>query len=659
MKIHMQANKKYKSPYKYYGDLLFNKLSSGLTERGVELEPHTDQLGFNKITTKNFYEYYVQIQQMPAELPFDLVSIIRNDLKRKYPNKKVYVDLLQQCNHHIIKNNRSFKQTIEEFRISLKKTSKRMAEAQEEGYVSDYADEIMGWENRKHASFNYFKKCRREGIETPIVSYIFRIRVFRDDNPNESNRQKFLFDAINDVFLSLGFKYKIVDTYLYDLLYSISPFSHTVGKLTKTFLSNRVLSTEIISTETPVGQGTSPLGNIILGNDLFNHIPVGIDLHPASGGGTNGFIVATNGGGKSMLSKQIAEQSLAIGDYTYIIDYEGSEYKPLGDNYGATYLNLKSNVGYYYDPLRLASLTGIEEIDGDVLNNAISGVMELTSILMGKPLTEVQVSILDSVISEEFKMNDVDSKDPETWINGCNMSIKDLTYFISKLNDSTIQREKYGEDLIELHAVYKTYFEGMQSSLFKVPLSIDDIKDARLFIVQFGSDSSKELMGEDPVSVRVAQLSIIFLFQELARFRRSKNQNCLILLEELQRYIEHKGSVQWINTMYTGIRKCNGSIISMINDPSKLTSADALINNSKFFIVGRNDNIDSLAPIFKSGLLQGKEDMVDSLKNYNFAFLICKDEGYNTTHIFRSELPKQYLESPIYKTRTDKQFNLE
>lgn len=633
---------------KLYGDLLYSFMTRGQTEKILDLDNVSNQIGFNRKVSHNYISYYIQISSMGSDMVPNLLSSIRNRVKLGSTHK-IYVDLVTRSRGHKVKwNSSTMKTNVKMWKTTRKKKNNQEQINSEEGYSSSLTDMEVSWENRREGSWEYYKQCERRGTELSLTGFVFRIRMHKEDKVY----LKLLFESLGEVFAKHNLRAKVINTYIYDAISEMSPFKHEGTKLASKLIADRVLSTEITSKISPLTQGKLNTGSLVLGNDQKNRQLTRIDLHPKNGKGTNIIMLATTGGGKSVIGKVLNEQILAIGDYLYIVDYEGNEYTPFGDAYGATYLDYGGDDGKYYEPLRLTSLTGIKEIDSTIVQNSINAVFMLTSILVGKPLTARQKKLIGKATIEYAKGKGVDFQDSNTWKSSSELTIKGLLPKLRNYNASRDMRNEYGSDLTELVDTFELYFEGIYSYMFTNPVSFEELSDSRLVIIRFGGDSKEELVGEDSIDIQVKQLTTMLLLQELSRYRRAKDQSFVIQLEELQRYLKHRGSGPWVNTMYTGVRKCNGTMMGIINDPEQLKEGlSALINNSEYVIVGKTEDMNAMKYMFETPKLRGCEDLVRSLSTMEHCFLIRNLEGLCS--IFRAELPNKYLESPIFKTRTN------
>lgn len=643
-----KAEKDYNNnPMKIYGNLIFEHFSKGLSDTPEDLSYVENQICYNKIFTQNYVEYYFQVRSFGNELSYSILSILRDTIRNKY-GRKVYVDLITECTPHRIKwNSTSMKNNLVVWRNARKRNQKRKSEDDKEGFSSAHHDQLDSRQKRLENSWEYFKRCDEMRTETCLATVVLRVRIPKEDLAYST----FLFEVIDEVFMREEISISPVTLYLYDFLQLISPFKHETSKLARTLVANRVLTTEHTASLGPLTQGKLNDGNIILGNDIKNRQLVKIDTHPKDQSGTNALVVGMTGSGKSCLVKAMLEQILAIGDYIYITDYEGNEYTPFGDAYGATYLDLQGEDGKYFEPLRLTTLTGDETLDKNVYQNAINGTFQMISVLMGKPLTEAQKNILSQAIEEYAKGFGVNLDDRSTWKNSTRMSIKGLLPKLKVYVNSTQLRNRYGFELTELVDTLTLYFEGVNKNMFRNPISFDELKDKKIIITRFGSDSTASVVGAESVDLRVKQLTKMLLDSEMARYRRSRNESFVMIYEELQRYLTHQGAGDWLNTIWTGIRKSNGTCIGIINDPGKLNhNISALINNSTYFIIGKTEDLVSLEYMFENPKLNNCKPLVEGLVNLNRCFLLTDSK---VTTIFHCELPDAYIRSPIFSTRSD------
>lgn len=633
--------------YKMYGNLLFSHITKGLTEKREPLDKVSVQLGYNRVVTKNEIHYYIQVASMNSELDDNLLSVLRDTARNQY-GRRVAIDMISRnIPHHIKWSSRSMKGNVDIWRNIKKKNSSNKTAADEEGFSSAVMGDIYNRGLWRENSWKYFQDCQKKGTEVTLTFIVFRLRI-----PVEDEEYAFLlFNVLDSIFVSADLGVRQLNTYLYDAMNIISPFKHEEEGFSKRLIAERCLTTKVISAFTPITQGRINQGNILLGNDRRNRQGVYLDTHPKGNGGTNILVVGATGSGKSFLIKNCLEQVHAFNDFIYITDYEGNEYTAFGEEYGALFLDLKGRDGRYYEPLRLCSLTGVPDIDQEILPSSINGVYELMAVLLGHPPTSTQRNLLSMAMQEYAKGFGVDYNDESTWALSKNMTVKGLLPKLKAFSKSKEMIMSYGQDLIELANTMELYFDGVYKYMFQNPISFEELKNEKIIITRFGSFNTGSVTGEDAVDLKIKQLTMIQLNYELARYRKSRTESFMIVFEELQRYLQHTGSLEWVNASWTGIRKCNGTCVGIINDPSKLNKGiSALINNSEYFIVGRTEDLQGLGYMFETPKLQGAEPLVKSLMEMKNYFLF---KYGHTTSIFKCEVPKAYANSPIFKTRND------
>ena len=647
-----------KDKYKIYGELVYQWVTKGRHDKELHMDKSSVQIYYNRIRSVNYSNFYYSVTSFPSSIPFALEEEIRKEISNKF-DYQIFVDFITIMEPHRIRwKSTSMSNSLFIWRLQNRRIKEQVEQAEDDGFANwDVSNNDLN-NNWLKNSWEHFKECDANGIATPIVTSIIRLRV----PTKEVKYLKILEKTLYDAFDGLEIGIKPINFYLFELLKFITPLSVEVTKLARRFISSRVLTSDITGSMLSQKQGSTKQGNLIVGHDIENRLEVSLDYSAEIKGNTNTIIFAPTGGGKSFIIKYISEQVPAMPSYLYLTDFESNEYKALGDKYGAVYIDLRGRSGKYFECLRLQEPTGIPIIDETIYTDAINGAYAQISAIMGAPLTKGQLKLLSDAIEQVFASHEVREDDMSTYKNSKDITIKEIYPKLSYLLYSKAYSDSYGTELRDLVDALYTAFKGTYKYLFMNPIGIDEIKDERIVITRFGDSSSgsgttgqgnaeKNNLNNSNIEMRLKQLTKLQVDQRLSKYRRIKNQSFVIVEEEIPRFIQTPGVKEQLEANWLAVRKYNGACIGVINDPQKIANlASTLITNSRYIIVGRTTDLNSLEYFKSVTQLSNSIDLIKSLDNYENAFLLCYD---NVKTIFRAELPRVMVESPIYQTKSE------
>lgn len=624
--------------WEMYGDLIFNKFSYGGYIKKKERSKTETQLAYNRVYCDTEVHYYIQVVEFPQQLLKNLIDTLRQNLDSDYKGK-INVDFLMYTNpYHINWNNSEIRSNRDIWNIY--KRSSDNIKSSDEGFKSIMAEHTVKASEYRENSWDYLQKSETEN-SLALISFVIRVRIPIEDEIYARLLDDILKNAFNKCKIC-GYQVK---NYLFDVMRKMSPFYSGSTDFGDLLINKKTVDSYIISNLMSVYQGSLNDGNLILGNDIFNMQEVKLNTKLKIGGNTNLMILAQAGSGKSMLTKLLDEQIIASNDFLYIIDYKGFEYEEFGRYYGATFLDLGSEEGKYYEPLILSEDTN------NSLASLISAVVSISTVLMGHKLSSSQIKILTDAISDIFKLNNIDINDTSTYYRSKNLRLSNILTRLRNYSTSGDKLKQYNNELIDLLNTFEVYFDGIYSYLFKEPVSLSELKVSKIIITKMRNTSTDGVTGDKDVDIKIKQLSSVLIINELARYRRKQDEFFYVQIEELQSFVDIIGVDTWINAMWSEYRQYNGTCIGISNNAEKLKhNVESIINNTEYFIIGKTPDIEGLSKILKNIKLQGLENLMRELFSTPYSFLF-RDE--TTTSVFKALIPTYYAKEQRFVTRTE------
>lgn len=318
------------------------------------------------------------------------------------------------------------------------------------------------------------------------------------------------------------------------------------------------------------------------GVDVMTRSVFAIDV--GSGKDAKNFLLtAKTGQGKSVYVKSALGYYDLMGYSTVTLDYEGDEYAYLGSLMGANLVSISGGSTKYVNTLAISNITGDDETDTQLLMDARNMTEKVFNILMqsdAQPsgMDEFQQSVLDDLIDRAYRKVGVVLDDTSTWHRSVDSTYYTLYEELLKLvssRDSGYNLETV-EAMGKMQMVLKRYFEksGPMNTYFKNPISVNEILTSRHLVFSFGMKGQDE--GQmDTKSLALRQLFVSYLTMLKANYNKARGKKTVVVLEELQRYLEQPQSAGVVANFASGGRKRGLVLYLITNSPASLIEGRA------------------------------------------------------------------------------------
>lgn len=423
------------------------------------------------------------------------------------------------------------------------------------------------------------------------------------------------------------------------------------------------------------------------GIDIFSRSVFSLDV--SKGTDANNFLLtAMTGQGKSVFMKSAIFYYDLMGYSTVILDYEGDEYTYLAALLGANRVSISGGSSQYVNTLEISGLTGDDDIDMALYEEAHSMTENVFNILMTEDdrptgMRSSHKALFDELVDRVYRQAGVIKKDPTTWHNS-----KKCTYYtlydellkIASKKSTTYGRFKK-EDVNEMVNVLGRYFEekGARNHYFVNPISVGDLLDNKHLVFSFGM-KGQDSESTDSTSLALRQLFVSYLTMMKANYNKSRGKKTVIILEELQRYLEQPQSTKVVAGFASGGRKRGMVIYYITNSPDAMMSARDMVDESIRADYARNmktivDNltmhiIGALPRVGMETMIERYDledatphllylsDVVHSQGGHPFkhAFFI-KYKGQST--VIRAVCHPELIKLPIFSTTIEQDMDLE
>lgn len=351
-----------------------------------------------------------------------------------------------------------------------------------------------------------------------------------------------------------------------------------------------------------------------------------------SGNDAKNFLLsAQTGQGKSVFMKTTLGYYDLMGYSTVVLDYEGDEYTHLAHLIGANIISISGGSSKYVNTLAIGGITGNDEMDRELMNDAKNMTENVFDIIMkdeDRPfgMNNHQRAIFDYLIDKSYQRVGVDRNKPSTWENSKKCTYYTMYEVLLELARETRNSDVTRFDKASINSMVVTlerYFEktGGKSDYFKNPISVEEVLTNRHIVFSFGMKGQDESQS-DKKSLELRQLFVSYLTMLKANYNRSKNKKTIVVMEELQRYLEQDQSVKIVANFATGGRKRGMVCYFITNNPASLiegrandnsTTKDgikALVDNITMFIIGGQEKQPMEALIRAGGLHDAYGDLM-------------------------------------------------
>lgn len=338
----------------------------------------------------------------------------------------------------------------------------------------------------------------------------------------------------------------------------------------------RNLDTASLSTTFPFTSAElSHHDGVLYGINLHNSSLVLFDRFKMEN--ANQVVFAKSGAGKSYAVKLEAIRTLMLGAEAIIIDPE-SEYKPLAEAVGGTFISLSLNSSQKINPFDLPKYHQDSLDNGEqILRATVTSVHGLIALMAGS-LNPEEDNLLDKALYETYALRDI-TTDPATQAN----QPPTLTDLVTVLQNMTGT-----QSLINRLAKFT---DGSFASLFNSPTNIDMGNKVTVFSIR---DMEEELR---PIAMYLV-LNYIW-----SRIKGELKQR-LLIIDEGWLMMRYEDSAKFLNAIVKRARKYYLGVTVISQDVEDFLNSNygrSVVNNSSTqLLLGQSTSaIEKVAETFK------------------------------------------------------------
>lgn len=666
----LTIKQRFKNIVSLYDELIFCQLigTDSTSCRFVPQQPN--KIGVDFLATydgPNLIYYYV-IDKFPTELFIDFKQRLRRECR-----PGVRVNFYTCIRPHVIEWESP--QMTARLRI-LGQVADEVNESDINAYNYHSNVQRVGRQDWIEESLVYLADAdRARGRALEQVSIMVTVSGERGEDFNDSVK------VVENTAKHMGLLLSRVKYEIPQLLQYFSPFKHTYTRDTGNIVPVQVITDEILSRFNTYSQGTLGNKGIYWGTDVYSRFPVIERVKATAETAENWLITAETGGGKSFAVKALLLQLLGMGYNGTIMDIEGFEYIPLANfishSSKVQVLNMGEGSGKYFDPVEIAALTGIEDIDKDAKKMSVDFTTSTFRVLLGRVFEENYWldTVINDAVSLTYQKAGV-TEDRATWPRSIGLTLHDVYSNLAELKGGRDDPE-YDKAISQALAFTSRYFEedGTRSELFRERVLISDLVDADLVICSFGM-AGKSPQSIDPIQLNLMQMGAAQLSHQRSIFSKSRGRFNFKLWEEFQRWGKFPDADKTIGVALTGGRKLGDVNVIVTNKVSELLTTDTfgIFDNITSFMCGaiadskvreefclrmsiplmikELDRISSAARVVDDEPDEGEAARFKGRESI-FAYSFLVGLNRNKYAITRMELPEALRASQLFRTGVD------
>lgn len=644
-----------------YSDYFANWLSGGnlINQEKISLlgiKPLYDRFVTHRMISKAWYIY-----SFPVHNNLNITEVIRKEMFKLCPTVKTIVHtynvpLRMNVNNDVFK--RQFHRAEDDY-AKYNAVFSQLSQSEQATGHAGYTQDGHKFYITKHQldrikdnydSYNYIYKTATSG-GTFVHTYYF----IQASAPTKRD-MKIYKKELMSLLGSLNVGYKEVVGRIGTYLSNFGPATYIrddVRRFIPMLMSNENLTEQMpYKTKGLVGGK-----GLLLGLDAETKLPLMVDFFN-SGAAQVIMMLAKSGAGKTFSAFQIALSLIALDIHVSAIDIKGREWRKLLKFVDGIEINMDDENPRFVNTMRLDDFGCTRENSEYYFRMAVRATVNLLSIMVNLKENEGNVTDLETILEQAvlkyFSQNNVDSKNPKTFVNTRRMKYADIIDIVADLATT----KSYSAEQRALCAVIRsrcsTFFvtEGRYSKAFMNEITVAEVLRKPLVIYSFNKNADVMLDTMDTLRVFMVQ----YLDTKKQSIRKEQKLHTAAFYEELQRSNQFGKLVETISHSVTGSRSNNVMIFLLLNAVSVFNNNElnAIKSNITTKIVGKleDGDIDLLVKEYGCKPIQKQLEKINdkSTNRWQNCFAILYDTGVDVDKaIYRTVVPQYMLEQ--FKTR--------
>ena len=665
-----------KEKIKMYDMIMANLIAgNSIIEPEERLDNSKIYIDFSSISSENQLSKFFVLQKFPDYLPNQFIDAIRS--RCIVPGVKINFYIYSRP-HKIFWDSAEMRNRINIWR---------------EYTSQNYGDDVFSYRDKRGDilakeriiwSTKYFNEAELDNKRT-LCSVVMVVEIVGSRHRDGILAMSESIKKFKNYCASIDITYKEMRVNMIDWMSHFGPFSLKNIREVSTRVARKILTDDVLANFNSYKQGRIGTHGVCLGMDIYSKVPILRKFKEDPDGAENWLISAATGGGKSFFVKCLLTYLLADGFVATVMDYEGDEYYSLANFLKASnpddvkIISMGKGSTIYFDPMEIADLTGDDDIDADLKENAISYTLAIFRVIacgLEGELTQWEEKVISTAIKRVYEDAQV-TNDKSTWIRSKGLRIKQV---YEKIKEMALNKEFVDEEMdnikhkaaVKLYEAASTYFEEgeVKAGTFANPMSVNDLYRAKFIIFSFGMRGATSSQI-DPIILALKQLSVANVAIQISNYcKYVKKCFNVKVWEEYQRWGDIKGSAEIISNAMTGGRKRGDVNFIITNDLGALLDDTNLVSkklraNITSMVVGKIPDKGIIKQFCEIYSLQEIEfillkiskatdygkGVANAGNKYRNAFCVIMDNGKKA--VTKYMVPPELLQSSLFRTGVD------
>lgn len=650
-----------------YSNLIFNRITKGELNNNAKISSIGINPGYGRIDTKNKVRKMWVIHNVPNELPYNIVELLKCKLNM-IPGVKTMISVHNVPTNipiHSSNFTNSRKDTKKQFE-NYKQVFESLRDDEQDVGKTYFTNNGRVTINKRRYdtlrlnadSYDYIFKHISSGGKF-FRTYIIIEAIF-NINPNEFTResQKGNMNSYEKLLETIlkgnNIEYSMVTNNTSEFLENFG----ACGELNQRYKQRSLLTSDDDLAGNSITRTLGLVGGkgILIGTDWRTRLPIFVDFF-GSGNAQIILVYGRTGSGKSIMSFGIALSFIVEGAHCTVIDIKGNEWSKLLQYIpNGKIISMGGTEGKFVNTLRLDDLEVSKENSLQYYNMALRGTVKLMETIIGEGTNDISFNDIDGqvmqIVRKTLNNAGVQADQPYTFKNTKNLKLTELMHTIDGLIKSCVSKEDQMD--LKVLKLIKNRCEPIlgqaSANLFKDEITLAEVLESPLVIFSF--DKNVDVMLDIMDSLRVFMVQHLDMKKQF--IRKQQKLQSVSFYEELQRTKQMGSLVSYINHTVTGSRSNNVTIFLLINSLEALDNDMEAVKasiTSKIIGITNDDDKKRLQESYGckhimhliDKISDPEESGIDS-QVYNHCFVLDYNTGQDTTDLGTSS------DSAIFKS---------
>lgn len=482
---------------------------------------------------------------------------------------------------------------------------------------------------------------------------MYKSRIFVILRAQKGSQLKQAVDLATGYLQGIGASTKYIKSNMQQILEYCCKISSSNGKNVQD-IPYVLTSNETLAEMLPSTQDINDPTGVNMGMDVELHENYLINFRK-SANAKNIYVAADSGSGKTMLVQNYA-LDMFLDDYCQaFMDIKGTEFGAMTKAMGGIVISMTRASTEYINSF----VWDIKDVLGEdydaYANEQIRRAKERMLIIANFPEEYVSTgeSLVERFLQSMYVTIGASTTNPNTWYRTHELEPgKVWHYFKSYLSREV--RERYGEvaDICEKNLEPYYSPEGSNHSMFTTPFRIEELLVSNVICFDFGL--IKENGSQTPVQYKLHLEDMQYILDKFIARKKKEKRWTHLILEESQIIPGFMGRVY---SHYLTLGRSMNLVTSMLGNSVSAVYEDPElrkgVENINIFIMGKLPSTSHETLVGEFGMSEvdfAKLQLIQQGGDLEHAFLLInRMQSHSTSSVLRAELPREAVESSLFK----------